>query len=138
MNSSSSSLLQSVETPSWMLGLFRSIDELDLSATGGFSVFAEDAHMVFGEEVLLGLENIKKFFAKIDAPMITKHFVGAVWQTGNVYVMQGSADLLKKGDSPDKRIHASPLFNLFWLNDAGRIASYVVSFPPGAGKKAGF
>ena len=67
---------------------------------------------------------------------MTVHNVTGVWQVGNALVMQGSADVLKKGFAPDTTFHMSALFNVIWLNDSGKVARYVVTFPPGAEQAA--
>ena len=59
-----------------------------------------------------------------------------VWQVGNTFVMQGSADMLRKGFGPETTFHMSPLFNVIWLDERGKIARYVVTFPPEAEQAA--
>lgn len=41
----------SVETPQWMLDLFKAIDALDMSPTSGFAIFADDIEMLRKSEV---------------------------------------------------------------------------------------
>lgn len=125
-------MMKSVETPQWMLDLFKAIDALDMSPTSGFAIFADDIEMVFGDKVMKGIAAAKQFFVKLDAPFDTVHHVAQVWQVGNAFVMQGSADMLKKGSAPETTFHMSPLFNVIWLDDRGKVARYVVTFPPGA------
>lgn len=127
-----------IETPQWMLDLFRSIDNLDTSADSGFQIFADDVVLQFGPKTSHGLEDVKKFFVELDAPFITKHYVDVVYQYGNAYFMQGSASLRKKGDIKGEEMRAAPLFNLLWFNDHGKVIRYVVDFPPEAAKAAGF
>ena len=129
--------LEKIETPQWMLDLFKAIDTLELSPDGGFSIFADDVTLQFGPKTTHGIEGVKKFFIELDAPFITQHFVDVVYQYGNAYFMQGSASLRKKGDPPEKSFQAAPLFNLLWFNDAGKVIRYVVDFPPDAAKSAG-
>jgi hypothetical protein len=50
--------------------------------------------------------------------------------------MQGSADMLKKGFAPETTFHMSPLFNVLWLNEQGKVVRYVVTFPPEAEQTA--
>lgn len=125
-------LMKSVETPKWMLELFKAIDELDVSPTSGFAIFADGIEMVFGDKVVKGIAAAKQFFVTFDTPFKTVHNVTGVWQIGNTFVMQGSADMLKKGFGPETTFHMSPLFNVLWLDERGKVARYVVTFPPGA------
>jgi len=130
--------LKQIETPQWMLKLFKSIDDLDTSENSGFHIFADDVTLQFGPKTAHGIEEVKKFFVELDAPFITRHFVDVVYQYGNAYFMQGSASLRKKEDPPEKSFRAAPLFNLLWFNDEGKVIRYVVDFPPDAAKSAGF
>jgi hypothetical protein len=127
-----------IDTPQWMLELFRSIDDLDTSDDSGFRIFADEITLQFGPKTAHGIEAVKQFFVELDAPFITRHFVDFVYQYGNAFFMQGSASLRKKGDPPDKSFQAAPLFNLLWFNDEGKVIRYVVDFPPEAAKSAGF
>jgi hypothetical protein len=127
-----------IDTPRWMLELFKSIDDLDLSENSGFRIFADDVTLQFGPKTAHGIEGVKKFFVALDAPLITHHFVDVVYQYGNAYFMQGSASLHKKDDPPEKFFQAAPLFNLLWFNGKGKVIRYVVDFPPDAAKAAGF
>ena len=125
-------LMNSVVTPQWMLDLFKAIDSLDTSPASGFAIFADDVEMVFGDHVMKGVAAVKAFFVKFDTPFKTKHNVTGVWQIGNAFVMQGSADMLKKGFGPETTFHMTPLFNVLWLNAQGKVERYVVTFPPEA------
>ena len=127
-----------IDTPQWMLDLFKSIDELDTSDDSGFRIFANDVVLQFGPKTVHGIEDVKKFFIELDAPFITKHYVDVVYQYDSAYFMQGSASLRKKGDPADKSFQAAPLFNLLWFNTEGKVIRYVVDFPPEAAKAAGF
>lgn len=129
---------QQIDTPAWMLELFKSIDDLNLSEDGGFRIFADDITLQFGPKTVQGIKAVKQFFKELDEPLITRHFVDVVYQYGNAFFMQGSASLRKKGDPPEKSFQAAPLFNLLWFNDAGKVIRYVVDFPPEAAKDAGF
>ena len=126
-----------IDTPQWMLELFKSIDVLNTAEDSGFRVFADDVTLQFGPRTTHGIEDVKKFFIELDAPFITQHFVDVVYQYGNAYFMQGSASLRKKDDSPEKSFQAAPLFNLLWFNGDGKVVRYVVDFPPDAAKSAG-
>ena len=128
--------MKSVTTPTWMLDLFKAIDTLDVSPTSGFAVFADDVEMMFGSNLVKGIAELKTFFVKFDTPFKTVHNVTAVWQAGNAFVMQGSADMLKKSFGPETTFHMSPLFNVLWLNEHGKVARYVVTFPPDAERTA--
>ena len=122
--------IQKIETPQWMLDLFKAIDALDFSESAGFSLFTEDVDLVFGSTHVTGIDNVKAFFKKLDEPYSTVHHVKAVFQTGNAYLMQGSAELRSKTDKNAEPIFVEPLFNLLYLNDKGNVTSYVVSAPP--------
>jgi hypothetical protein len=126
-----------IDTPQWMLDLFKSIDDLDTSEDSGFRIFARDITLQFGTKTAHGIDDVKKFFIDLDAPFITQHFVDVVYQYGNAYFMQGSASLRRKDDPPEKAFRGAPLFNLLWFNEEGKVIRYVVDFPPEAGKKAG-
>jgi hypothetical protein len=129
---------EKIETPQWMLELFKSIDELNTAEDSGFRIFADDITLQFGPKTAHGIEAVKQFFVELDAPFITRHFVDVVYQYGNAFFMQGSASLRKKGDPPEKSFQAAPLFNLLWFNDEDKVIRYVVDFPPEAAKAAGF
>ena len=126
-----------IETPQWMLELFKSIDELDTSEDSGFRIFDDNVALQFGTRTAHGIEDVKKFFIQLDEPFITQHFVDVVYQYGNAYFMQGKASLRKKGDPPEKSVLGAPLFNLLWFNDVGKVIRYVVDFPPEAAAAAG-
>ena len=127
-----------IVAPEWMLDLFRSIDEMDTAEDSGFRVLADDVTLQFGSKSMRGIADVKKFFAEVDAPFITQHFVDVVYRHGTAYVMQGSASLRKNGEPPRKSVQAVPLFVLLWLNGEGEVTRYVVDFPPDAARAAGF
>ncbi len=124
--------MKKIETPQWMLDLFKAIDALDFSGNAGFSLFTEDVDLVFGSEHVTGIDNVKAFFKKLDEPYSTVHHVKAVFQTGSAYIMQGSAELQSNTDKNAEPIIVEPLFNLLYLNDKGKVSNYVVSAPPEA------
>jgi hypothetical protein len=124
--------IQKIETPQWMLNLFKAIDALDFSENAGFSLFTEDIDLVFGSKHVTGIDNVKAFFKKLDEPYRTVHHVKAVFQTGSTYFMQGSAELQSNTDKNAEPIFVEPLFNLLYLNDTGKVTNYVVSAPPEA------
>jgi hypothetical protein len=123
-------MMTPVQTPQWMLDLFRAIDELDMSPTSGFAGFADDIEMVFGSDLVKGIVKVKEFFVHLDAPFETVHNVTGVWQVGDAFVMQGSADLRKKGSPPGTGVHVAPLFNVLWLDEHGKVVRYVVTVSP--------
>jgi hypothetical protein len=124
--------LTEIETPQWMLDLFKAIDSLDMSGTSGINILDQNIVMQFGPKTVHGLEDVKKFFVKLDEPFITKHLVARVFRFGDAYLMQGSAELRKKSDPSGPTISAAPLFNLLWFNEKGKVMRYVVDFPPQA------
>lgn len=124
--------LTKIDTPKWMLDLFKAIDTLEMSADGPFSIFDDNVTLQFGPKTVQGIEDVKKWFVKLDEPFITEHKVAAVFQFGRAYFMQGSAILREKGSAPDTAFEAAPLFNLMWFNEDGKIIRYVVDFPPEA------
>jgi hypothetical protein len=126
-----------IDPPAWMLKLFASIDALDMSEGSGFEIFGDNIVMQFGPKGATGIEDVKKFFVKLDEPFITKHLVDRVFQYGKAYFMQGSAQLRKKDDPSGPMLSAAPLFNILWMNDAGKIIRYVVDFDPEAAAKSG-
>jgi hypothetical protein len=130
-------LMQKITPPAWMLGMFKAIDTLDVSPTGGFAAFADDLHMNFYGENVQGKENVKAFFVRLDSPLITEHFVDGVWQTGDAYVVQGHATGRKKSDPVEKTMQADLFFNLIWVNKAGKVVEYIVSLPPELKKELG-
>ncbi|TDQ19297.1 hypothetical protein DFQ04_1118 [Algoriphagus boseongensis] len=125
-----------VETPAWMLDLFKALDALDTSDNSGFKIFDENITMQFGANTVQGLDNVKQFFIKLDTPLITKHFVAEVFKCDQVYLMNGGAEISKKGGNPDEKIQAAPVFNLFWFNKEGKVIKYVTDAPPEAMDRA--
>lgn len=126
--------IQKIATPGWMLDLFKAIDALDFSENTGFSLFTDDVDLLFGSNHVTGIDNVKAFFKKLDEPYSTVHHVKAVFQTGNCYLMQGSAELRSNTEKNTEAIFVEPLFNLLYVNDKGKVNSYVVSAPPEAMK----
>jgi hypothetical protein len=129
--------LTEIETPQWMLDLFAAIDSLDMSGTSGINILDENIVMQFGPKTVHGLEDVKKFFVKLDEPFITKHLVDRVFQFGDAYLMQCSAKLRRKDDPSGQTLSAAPLFNLLWFNKDGKVMRYVVDFPPQAAAASG-
>jgi hypothetical protein len=129
--------LQKIATPQWMLDVFKAIDTLDYSPSSGFSAFDENIYMNFNGQNVQGKENVKAFFAKLDTPFVTKHYVTTVWQTGKSYVAQGGATVRKREDSEEKTLHIDEGYNVFWMNAAGKVSAYIVTLPPGKGSQLG-
>lgn len=121
-----------IAVPDWMARLFESLDGQDFSPGGGLSIFALDATMVFGDKIVASRSAIAQFFREVDGPVSTKHTIGAVWRTGDAYVMQGHAEIVKKGGDAADALRVDPLFNIVWLNEDGQIERYVVSASPRA------
>jgi len=128
--------LTEITAPAWMIDLFKAIDALDFDPGRGFGIFADDVTMQFGPKTVHGIEDVKKFFTTLDAPLITKHLVDRVFRFGDAYLMQGSAVLHKKDDPKGQGLTAAPLFNILWLNEAGKLFHYVVDFDPRAAAKS--
>ncbi len=125
--------MKAIATPQWMLDFFKAVDTLNTDpATGYPSFFAADVDAAFGPQVLKGVDAVTKFLIVLDQPFLTKHNVTSVEQIDNCLVVLCSADMLKKGDAPDKRFHIVPLIDVFWLNEQGKINRWVVTFPKGA------
>lgn len=129
--------LKKIDTPQWMLDLFKAVDALDFSEGSGFSLFTDDIDMVFMFNHVQGIDNVKAFFKELDEPYRTVHYIKAVYKTGNTYIMQGSADLTSRSNPNAETIHVEPLFNILYMNGEGKVSSYVVSGPPELAKQAG-
>lgn len=124
--------LTRVETPAWMLDLFKALDTLDTGENSGFKIFDKNVTMQFGANTVRGLDNVKHFFVKLDTPLITKHIVAEVFHCEPAYIMNGGAEISKKGGNPDQKIQAAPVFNIFWFNKVGKVIKYVADAPPEA------
>jgi hypothetical protein len=48
-----------IDTPQWMLELFRSIDDLDTSDDSGFRIFADEITLQFDPKTAHGIEAVK-------------------------------------------------------------------------------
>ena len=130
-------IMKPIKTPQWMRDLFKAIDALDMSTSGGLSCFADNIEMHFGANQVHGLAAVKEYFVKFDSPFKTVHNVTGVWQAGNMFVLQGSADIRKASDPSGKTLHVSPLMNLYWLDEQGKVELYIVIFPPAVARAAG-
>ena len=76
--------------------LRRAIDQLEFSPA--FDKFTPDAELIFGTEISVGAEQIKKFFIKIDSLLDSKHEIFEVWSgSGRIYV-NSSLELIKPGE----------------------------------------
>ena len=128
---------KAVPTPQWMLDLFKAIDVLDTSPETGYQYyFAEDVDATFGPQVIKGRDAIRKFLIDLDEPFVTKHLVTSIMQIDNCLTVLCSADLTKKGAPHESKMHVAPLIDIFWLDDRGKIARWVVTFPKGLEKSA--
>ncbi|MEV2211339.1 nuclear transport factor 2 family protein [Streptomyces sp. NPDC050997] len=71
--------------------------------------------MYFGTAHIHGVEAIKAFFVKIDAPLNITHEVLEYWAAGDgVRLLRGEATMAKKSD-PDKVVRA-PFMHIFYLD----------------------
>jgi len=99
--------------PDWILKFMDAIDTLDFDE--GFAPLTEDTDMFFGTAHIHGVEAIKAFFVKIDAPLIITHEVVECWTTGDgVLLLRGEATMAKKSE-PDQVVRA-PFMHIFYLD----------------------
>ena len=90
------------KAPSWITALCAGIDSLDFKDS--LDRFTSDAELIFGTETSVGAEAIRKFFFKIDGPLVTKHEIFEVWSgSGRTYVM-GQAELAQKSQPDQKKM----------------------------------
>ncbi|AYG78145.1 hypothetical protein DWB77_00252 [Streptomyces hundungensis] len=100
-------------TPAWVLKFMNAIDTLEFD--DGFAPLTETSDMFFGTEHLHGIEAIKAFFVKIDAPLIITHEVLEYWAASDgVHLLRGEATMAKKS-APDRVVHA-PFMHIFYLD----------------------
>ncbi|MEE1801204.1 MULTISPECIES: nuclear transport factor 2 family protein [unclassified Streptomyces] len=99
--------------PDWVLKFMDAIDTLNFDE--GFAPLAEDTDMYFGTEHIHGVEAIKAFFVKIDAPLNITHEVLEYWAAGEgVRLLRGEATMAKKSE-PDRVVRA-PFMHIFYLD----------------------
>jgi hypothetical protein len=103
----------SAVTPDWILQIMREIDTLEFG--DGFARMAEDTDMYFGTEHVHGVDAIKEFFVKIDAPLDISHDVLEYWNAGHVRLLRGEATMARKTE-PDRVVRA-PFMHVFYLAD---------------------
>lgn len=121
--------MKKIEAPTWLPKLFQAIDTLDFSENSGFEILRDDIVMQFGQEKIIGLENAKAYFKKIDEPFITEHFIHDVYQVGNAIIMNGGARITEK-QNLDNVISFDSLLNILWLDENNLVERYVVDYPP--------
>ena len=122
------SAMQAIKSPEWIINFFKSVDVLDTSKNSGFSYFADNVQMQFGQQLIKGITSVKRFFRKIDAPLKTSHHVVSVWRLDNIVFLQGRVSLRDK-KMPLAQTQTFPFFNFFWLNQKRQVVYYVVVIP---------
>ncbi|WAP59149.1 nuclear transport factor 2 family protein [Streptomyces sp. S465] len=99
--------------PDWVLKFMDAIDTLEFDE--GFAPLTEDTDMFFGTAHIHGVEAIKAFFVKIDAPLIITHEVLEYWTADDgVRLLRGEAVMAKKS-APDQVVRA-PFTHIFSLD----------------------
>ncbi|MFE9404097.1 nuclear transport factor 2 family protein [Streptomyces sp. NPDC006530] len=99
--------------PAWVLKFMDAIDTLEFDE--GFAPLTEASDMFFGTEHLHGVEAIKAFFVKIDAPLNITHKVLEYWAADDgVHLLRGEATMAKKS-APDRVVRA-PFMHIFYLD----------------------
>ena len=114
--------------PEWIVAICDEIDTLEF--TDAFDKFTPDAEMFFGTEVCRGPEEMKRFFVKIDSPLISKHELFEVWVgSGRTYV-RGQAHLTRKA-SPDEQF-IDPFQWMFYEDpdEEGKVRTWRVTAGP--------
>ncbi|WP_328756800.1 nuclear transport factor 2 family protein [Streptomyces sp. NBC_00271] len=86
---------QATAVPGWVLKFMDAIDTLEFGE--GFAPLSEDTDMFFGTAHIHGVEAIKEFFIKIDAPLNITHEVLEFWTAGDgVRLLRGEATMARK------------------------------------------
>ncbi|MEU9469658.1 nuclear transport factor 2 family protein [Streptomyces avermitilis] len=99
--------------PDWILKFMDAIDTLNFDE--GFAPLTEDTDMYFGTACIHGVEAIKAFFVKIDAPLNITHEVLEYWAAGDgVRLLRGEATMARKSE-PDQVVRA-PFMHIFYLD----------------------
>ncbi|MEE1782986.1 nuclear transport factor 2 family protein [Streptomyces sp. SP17BM10] len=101
------------EAPVWVNDFLHEIDTLEF-ATAFATNLDQDTEMIFGTARVQGVEAIKDFFVKIDAPLITTHEVIETWTVGDVLILRGEATVAKRTE-PDNVVCA-PFTHIFYLD----------------------
>ena len=123
-------MMKSVETPQWMPRSFQRRSMHWTCPPRPDSPFSPTRlKWGFGNNLVKGIAEVKKFFVTFDTPFKTVHNVTRVWQVANAFVMQGSADMLKKGFGPETTFHMSPLFYVIWLDERGKVVPLRCDLP---------
>ncbi|MFD9894961.1 nuclear transport factor 2 family protein [Amycolatopsis sp. NPDC059027] len=100
--------------PEWVLQIMNEIDTLTFGE--GFAHLTDETELHFGTAHIVGVENIKAFFVKIDEPLHITHDVLEFWTaTDGVCLLRGEATMAKKS-SPDDIVRA-PFMHIFYLDD---------------------
>lgn len=99
--------------PGWVLRFMDAIDTLDFDE--GFAPLTEDTDMFFGTAHIHGVEAIKAFFVRIDAPLDITHEVLEYWTADDgVRLLRGEAAMARKSE-PGKVVRA-PFTHIFYLD----------------------
>ncbi|MFB7510957.1 nuclear transport factor 2 family protein [Streptomyces broussonetiae] len=102
--------------PEWVLRIMNEIDTLRFG--DGFARMTDDTEMYFGTEHVVGVEAIKAFFVRIDAPLNITHRVLECWTAADgVHLLRGEATMAKK-TRPDVVVRA-PFMHIFQLGADG-------------------
>ncbi|KOV55643.1 hypothetical protein [Streptomyces sp. MMG1121] len=120
---------QAMAAPGWVLKFMDAIDTLEFDE--GFAPLTELTDMFFGTAHIHGVEAIKAFFVKIDAPLIITHKVLEFWAAGDgVRLLRGEAVMAKKSE-PDRVVRA-PFMHIFYLDqeDPVRIRTLRITAGP--------
>lgn len=115
-------------TPDWIHQIMMEIDTLDFGV--GFAHMTDETDMYFGTEHVHGVEAIKAFFVKIDAPLNIKHEVLEYWDADSTCLLRGEATMAKKTE-PEQVIRA-PFMHIFSLaeDESVRIRTLRVTAGP--------
>lgn len=104
---------QATAVPGWVLKFMDAIDTLEFGK--GFAPLTDNTDMYFGSAHIHGVEAIKEFFVKIDAPLVISHEVLEFWTAGDgVRLLRGEAVMAKK-DEPERVVRA-PFMHIFYLD----------------------
>ncbi|MEU6968969.1 nuclear transport factor 2 family protein [Kitasatospora aureofaciens] len=116
--------------PAWINDFLHEIDTLEF-ATAFATHLDQDTEMIFGTARVHGVEAIKDFFVKIDAPLVTTHEVIETWTVGDVLILRGEATVAKKTE-PDTVVCA-PFTHIFHLDRSDEAAPRIRSLHITAG-----
>ncbi|MCT9140047.1 nuclear transport factor 2 family protein [Streptomyces violarus] len=103
---------QATAVPGWVLKFMDAIDTLEFGE--GFAPLTDNTDMYFGTAHIHGVEAIKEFFVKIDAPLVISHEVLEFWTASDgVRLLRGEAVMAKK--SEPERVMRAPFMHIFYL-----------------------